>query len=370
MNKKEVTEIKKTYTKENTSISRICGCYVSADGEKISTFGQTFLVLPEEEQYKYFDIFKKVLSGGLEKNLLNIEYETRSEQSGGSQQKMLKLRDSMLKDENQLDEFYDRVIGSYEAESNYLILLIADAYDVMKKTSDGDELDESEEVYQYILCAICPVKLSAPGLSYAEESDEFHERQRDWIVQKPEYGFVYPAFNDRSADIHAALFYAKSSKKLPESLINELFGVSGVLSAEEQKDAFLKTLDDTIRPDYETAKNIYTNIIEKTNDLLEDGKPPVLTQEDICDAVEKSGTDQDSLQAFRRELASRAGKDVPVAAGNIVNNKACEIKTSSMSVKADVDQMEELEIQEVDGRKCIVIPVDKVLSVDGMKLGN
>ena len=32
MNKKEISEIKKQFTPENCSITRICGCYV--DGEK------------------------------------------------------------------------------------------------------------------------------------------------------------------------------------------------------------------------------------------------------------------------------------------------------------------------------------------------
>lgn len=371
MNKKEAAEIKKTYSKDNTSISRICGCYVSAEGEILSKFARTFLALPEEEQFKYFEIFKKVLSGGFEKNLINIEYSTESELSGGSQYKMLKLRDSLLKDENLLDDFYDRVITSYDATgTNYLILLIADAYDVPTKTSDGDDLDDSDEVYQYILCALCPVKLSEPGLSYAEEKDEFHERKRDWIVQKPECGFLYPAFNDRSADVHAALFYTKNAKKLPEELMEELFDEENVLSAEEQKEAFLKTLEDTVSPDYETAKNIYENIVKIGIEAAEEGKPPVFTQEELCGVIEESGVRTDDVKVFQKELASRAGKDATVAAGNLINNKMCEIKTAFMSIKADADEMENLETRDVDGRKCLVIPVEKIISVDGMVIGN
>ncbi|MFR9234878.1 MAG: DUF4317 family protein, partial [Eisenbergiella massiliensis] len=94
MNKKEVLEIRKQYTHEKCSISRICGCYV--DGEKnIKTqIKEAFLSLPEEETFKYFNIFKQTLSGTLGKNLLNLEFPLDSENPGGPQEFLLKLRDS------------------------------------------------------------------------------------------------------------------------------------------------------------------------------------------------------------------------------------------------------------------------------------
>lgn len=75
-----------------------------------------------------------------------------------------------------MDTFYDLVIENYSYVGNYLILVFHDAYDVMTKTSDNNKLDESEEVYEYLLCAICPVTLTKPGLGYREDENRIGPR--------------------------------------------------------------------------------------------------------------------------------------------------------------------------------------------------
>ena len=206
MNKKEVAEIKKQFTPSNCATTRICGCYVDGEKEKKTRIKEAFLSLPEEEMFKYFDIFRKCLSGTVGKNLLNMEFPLETEAEGGTQEFLLKLRDSRLTDDKMLEEFYDKVIACYDYAENYLILLIHAAYDIPGKSSDGSEMfDASDEVYDYVLCSICPVKLSKPGLSYHAEENSFHERTRDWVVELPADGFLFPAFNDRSTDIHSLL---------------------------------------------------------------------------------------------------------------------------------------------------------------------
>ena len=153
MIKQEINEIKRLYTPSNCSITRICGCYVDGEKNKKTTFKEAFLSLPEEEIFKYFELLRKTLSGTPVKNLLNLEFPLASEEEGGTQEFLLRLRDSKLKDDTILDEFYDKVIGSYEYVGNYLILIIHDAYDVPGKTTDGLTMeDASDTVYEYILC--------------------------------------------------------------------------------------------------------------------------------------------------------------------------------------------------------------------------
>ena len=99
MNKKEVLEIRKQFTNENCAITRICGCYVDAEKQIRTELKEAFLSLPEEEIYKYFEIFKKTLSGTPGKNLLNMEFPLDQEMPGGTQAWLLKLRNSRLTDE-------------------------------------------------------------------------------------------------------------------------------------------------------------------------------------------------------------------------------------------------------------------------------
>ena len=185
MTKQEISEIKKLFTPKNCSITRICGCYVDGEKNKKTELKQAFLALPEEEMFKYFEILRKSLSGTIGKNLLNLEFPLKSETEGGTQEFLLRLRDSRLKDDALLEQFYDRIIESYEYVGNYLILLIHDAYDVPGRTRDGIEMeDASDEVYDYILTCICPVDLSKPGLSYnAVENTEHRSAQHSVLFQ-------------------------------------------------------------------------------------------------------------------------------------------------------------------------------------------
>ena len=62
MNRAEVTEIKKQYTPDRCTIDRICGCYVNHEKKKLFTSSQAFPLIPDEEMYKYLEIFRRTLS--------------------------------------------------------------------------------------------------------------------------------------------------------------------------------------------------------------------------------------------------------------------------------------------------------------------
>lgn len=161
MNKKEIAEIKKQFTPANCTITRICGCYVDAEKNKKTKIKEAFLSLPEEEMFKYFDIFKKTMSGRLGKNLMNLDFPLSQEKEGGTQEFLMRIRASKLKNDELLEEFYDKVIENYDYHENYYIVLIHAVYDIPGKASDGTEMhDASEEIYEHILCSICPVNLS------------------------------------------------------------------------------------------------------------------------------------------------------------------------------------------------------------------
>jgi hypothetical protein len=158
MTRKELNEIKSQYTLEDCGILRLCGCYVDGERNKITQFNENFLNLPEEEKHKYFDIFKKTLSGTPGKNLVDMKFNVDAYADEGARTFLMNLRDSGLKDDRLLNEFYDRIINNYSYVGNYLILLINQVYDIPAVTTDNIEMDDaSDEVYSYILCSICHV---------------------------------------------------------------------------------------------------------------------------------------------------------------------------------------------------------------------
>ena len=247
MNKKEVLEIRKQFTPENCTITRICGCYVDHEKEKKMEMKKAFLSMPEEEAFKYFDIFKHTLSGTVGKNLMTMEFPLDQELKGGAQELLLRLRDTKLTDDLLLEEFYDKVIENYEFAENYYIILIHGVYDIPGKSSDGAEMfDASDEIYEHIMCCICPVKLSKAGLCYNAETNSIQDRIRDWIVEMPEVAFLFPQFNDRSTDIHGVLYYSKNTNELRDIFIDELLGCTAPRSAGGQKDSCNALVEETL----------------------------------------------------------------------------------------------------------------------------
>lgn len=369
MNKKEIAEIKKQFTQERCAITRICGCYVDGEKNKKTELKEAFLSLPEEEMFKYFAIFRKALSGTVGKNLLTMEFPLASEEAGGTQDFLMQLRASSLKDENLLEEFYDKIIENYYSVENYLILLIHAVYDIPGKSSDGEEMfDASDEVYDHILCCICPVTLSKPGLSYDEESNAFHTRICDRVVNMPNIGFLFPAFHDRSTDVHSLLYYAAKSEELRMEFVEPVLGCNLPLSAGDQKETFQTIVEETLGDacDYEVVKNIH----EKLNEMIEEKKdepdPVVLDRAEVKRLLEYSGVEEEKLSSFEEKYEEAAGTDTCFVASNVANTRQFEIKTPDVVVKVSPDRMDLVETKVINGRKCLVISLDNSVEVNGI----
>lgn len=371
MIKAEINEIKRLYTPSNCSITRICGCYVDGEKNKKAEFKEAFLSLPEEEIFKYFELLRKTLSGTLGKNMLNLEFPLVSEEAGGTQEFLLRLRDSKLKDDSLLDEFYNRIIGSYEYVGNYLILLVHDAYDVPGKTSDGLTMDDaSDTVFEYILCCICPVNLSKPGLSYDAQANEFHNRIRDWIVEMPDTGFLFPSFNDRCTDIHSALYYTKNPEEAHPEFVDGILGAVLPLSAGSQKETFQALIEETLGEDaeYEIVKNIHENLTEMMEEHKEIPEPLTLDKHQVRNLFEKSGVEEEKLTDFEMLYDAAAGENTSLMVSNVANTRTFEVKTPDVIVKVNPERADLVNTMLVEGRRCLVIELSDHVEVNGISI--
>lgn len=371
MIKQEINELKRLYTPSNCSITRICGCYVDGEKNKKTEFKEAFLSLPEEEIFKYFELLRKTLSGSLGKNLLNLDFPLASEQEGGTQTALLALRDSKLKDDALIEEFYDRVINTYEYVGNYLILLIHDAYDVPGKTTDGLTMDDaSDTVFEYIMCCICPVNLSKPGLSYDNINNEFHNRIRDWVVEMPETGFLFPSFNDRATDIHSTLFYSKNPEEAHSEFVENILGCTMPLSAGTQKEAFQALIEETLgdEVEYEVVKNIHENLTEMIEEHKEIPEPLTLDKHQVKSLFEKSGVKEEKLTDFDKLYDAAAGEDTSLFVNNVANVRTFEVKTPDVVVKVNPERADLVNTLQIDGKRCLVIEINDHVEVNGITI--
>lgn len=372
MIKQEVNELKRLYTPSNCSITRICGCYVDGEKNRKTEFKEAFLSLPEEEIFKYFELLRKTLSGTLGKNLLNLDFPLSSEEAGGTQEFLLKLRDSKLKDEELLSQFYDRIISSYEYVGNYLILIIHDAYDVPGKTTDGLTMeDASDSVFEYVLCCICPVNLSKPGLSYDAAANEFHNRIRDWVVEMPECGFLFPSFNDRASDIHSTLYYSKNPEEPHQEFVTDILGCSLPLTAGSQKETFQTLIEETLgeEADYEVVKSIHENLTEMIEEHKEIPEPLTLDKKQVKTLFEKSGVEEEKLETFDQLYDAAAGETTSLLVNNVANTRSFEVKTPDVVIKVNPERADLVTAMTVEGKRCLVIELSDQVEVNGIKVG-
>lgn len=371
MNKKEILEIRKQFTPQNCAITRICGCYVDHEKEKKTQLKKAFLSLPEEEAFKYFDIFKKTLSGTLGKNVINMEFPLEQEAPGGTQEFLLKLRDSKLQDDMLVEEFYDKVIENYVYDENYYIILIHAAYDVPGKSTDGMEMfDSSDIVYEHILCSICPVNLSKAGLSYNAMTNNIEDRIRDWLVEAPAKGFLFPAFTDRNSDIHGVLYYSKKPEELQPEFISNVLGSRVPLTAGDQKSGFQAIISDTLEEEcsFEVVKNIHDTLNEMIEEAKDSPDPLELSKPDVKRLLSESGVSQEKMEVFEEEFEAIMGEQKTVLASNIADTRSFQVKTADVVVKVNPDRSDLIETREIDGRKCLVIPIDDHLEVNGIEI--
>ncbi len=411
MNKKEVLELKSRLKKTGCTFTKMCGCYVNSDKEILVNFNETFLNLEEEEFYKYLEVAQKTLSGTVGNNLIELNFPLEEEKPGGKQQFLMGLRESKLKNEDLLATFYQLIIDSYDYDGNYLILAFHDAYDVMTKTSDNSKLDESEEVYEYLLVSICPVTLTKPGLGYLEDENRIGPRNRDWVVGAPDTGFIFPAFTDRSADIHSSMFYIKNAKEPHKELMELALGCPARSTATEQKNTFQSIIKNAI-PDSEESTKVFIDIQESLNQMIEeqavfaesskDDEPVILTNESVQEILQDNGIPEEVATKIETAYVENFSDEPPVI-DHLLDKKVlaeCEkrkvekalveqVQTLQVKLeearnaanlspedsfattdeitnenydvvlKVKPEKMDQIKSQIIDGQKCIVIPMDE-----------
>lgn len=371
MNKKEISEIKKLFANENSVISTICGCYVDGDKNKKSMMREAFLSLPQDEMHKYMAIFRKCMTGALGRNILNMEFADAATEVTVSQQKLMDLRDSELKDDAVLETFYDEIIANYNTADNYLILLVYGVYDVPGRTSDGIEMeDASDEIYRHILCCICPVKLSKPGLSYNSEQNGFHERIRDWVVDMPAMGFLYPAFNERSADVNSILYYSSKAEELKFDFVETVLGCTLPMTAGGQKETFQAIIQDTLGDEceFEVVKEIHEQLTELIEEKKDDETPLELGRKEVVNLLAASGVDNRKIEELENNFEEATGGSMtqPLLASNVASTRKFEIKTPDVVVQVKPDRTDLVETRMIDNVPYLLITLSDSVQVNGI----
>lgn len=370
MRKKDILELKRRLKKDHCTFTKMCGCYVNGEKHVILKFRETFLNLDEDEYFKYLEIAKKVLSGTIENNILELNFPTNEDLINEKQIFLMQLKNSQLKDDTILDNFYDSIIDNYDYTGNFLILIFHDAYDVITKTKDNAKIDESEEVYEYVLCAICPVSLSEPGLRYFEEDNKIKARIRDWVVETPTNGFVFPAFIDRSSDVNSIMYYTKNAKDTHPELMENALGCYSKQTATIQKETFQSIIKDSFSTDEKKAEKIFMEVQENLNNMLDEynaiyddteAEPISLTKDDIQSLLIESGVPEEITTKIEKSYVETFGDELPLVE-NLIDAKALKANEQIKREKHLEKQVEILQTRLEQVKKEVAVDNETPLS--------
>lgn len=372
MNEKEIGEIRRRVRRDRSNMTAIYGCYVNAQKEIVSEFKQSTGIMPENEAEKYFGLMKKVLSGSVGKNLLDIRFKTSQVANSAEHKLLMELRGDIANEENRL-ALYQKIIDNISFDNGFVILLGRDAYDVpFKSKDDTTQADASNETYTYLLCAVCPVKLTKPTLRYDAQEKTFHDGGANNVAAAPEVGFLFPAFDDRATNIYNALYYTRSPKDNYENLSQALFCVEPPKPAYEQKKSFEALLESALAEEcsLEVVQTVHDQI-RQSIDMHKESKvaePLLISKEEVKTALYTSGVSEASLSKFSVQFDEVFGFEAELHPKNIIDNKRFEIATPDVSIKVNPERSDLIETRVIGGVKYLLIPADETVEVNGVPI--
>ncbi|EEJ52720.1 DUF4317 domain-containing protein [Oribacterium sinus] len=371
MDKKGIAEVKKCFKKEDCRIDRMVSCFVNEEGEVISRFSDSFYALEDKELFKYCELFKQSLSGKLGRNLYTLAFPLEEEKEGGKQQELYQLLQSELKEEALYDAFFEKIRKNYPIPGKHLLLLAHGVYDVPKKTTDGLVLeDASENVYSFLLFTLCPVSLLKEGLCFDQQSDSFISRSEDFVVQKPEISFLYPAFHDRNSDIHELLYRCKKREDSLDSVPESLFGTPLPMGEKQQKHCFSKLVEEILQEDctFENIRLLQEELAELQNKENEEEREQSLPKNQVKALLEKAGATEEQLLNFSSLYEEELGeKNESLFLENLADSTLrLDSDNVHLRIKNEVSAI--LESRIIDGKEYLLLPISDNLECNGISI--
>ncbi|MBO5521228.1 MAG: DUF4317 family protein [Eubacterium sp.] len=203
----DMLELTRRMNPERSCFSRIAGAYMDADGYIDNTFNVHFLNLNNSDKKKNLAIAKTIPFSRTNDQLVEYRFSKQAEAPGSMYQLLAGIQDCGLKNDLLLEVLYEQIGKTYRADADYAIHVFHGVYDVPKKGSDGLEEWESEDVYDFLICAVSPLL-------------------EDYEVGKPDFGFLFPAFANRCAFLDAVDIFTGDAARPQQDLIRLLLGKS------------------------------------------------------------------------------------------------------------------------------------------------
>jgi len=371
MNKKEINEIKRNLDKDSGffTINHVVTACVDAEKKIKCMTNQMNNLIAEDESELIVAYLKKILSGSIGKNLLEYHFPNDAYLEGGAQLFMNEVLRSQLTNADLVQKYIDRIIEKMEYVSTYTVFVAHCTYAVISKNKNLESDIESDNNYNFLITAICPVNLRIDGLIYDEQTNSIAKKDTaDRIVDPPTDGFLFPLFSDRQSDINGVLYYTKNAKKPNSSIVEDLLGCEYSMSGVSEKATFHAIMNNVCGDelDLKVINTVNTKIQDIIDRNAHETDIPTVNSKDISTILWESGISQQKLEHLPKVYETALGEK-ELTCANLVDKKTV-LTVPGVTVNITKDGMEKVRTQTVGGRKCLVIELgDEKMQVNGLE---
>lgn len=375
MRPEEIRRIRKRIEPTLNNFRSIYGCYVNAAGEIVTTMEIPVLDMKTEEREMYAAVLKKVLSGKAGRNQISLEFPADKVGSSDEHRLLMALKSTQLRDESMRELMYQRIIGSLDMDGeSYVIILAADTYDLRAKDVKNEEWsEESNEQFEYFICAICPVKTSKAALRYLPGQQEFRGISTGTLLAPPAIGFIFPVLDEGGSDIYQVQYYTRSTSVNHGELITALFMIDNPpMAADVQKETFNFTLAEALGKEcsLDVVTTLQAKLSAKAEEIQEES--PSETAEvfigDIEDILSDKGVSDEKIKDFGESVGKRFDGAETLNIGNLIQKRSFEVRTPETRIITDPENALRIKTKEIDGVTYILVPAGESVSVNGVEI--
>ncbi|MED4462211.1 DUF4317 domain-containing protein [Metabacillus fastidiosus] len=381
MNKKDIANIRKQFKLNNQfmKIREIFNVYVKKEsGEIYHQVSQPFEMLEQEAQELFLANFKKVLTGHLDAKLFELKFRRDAEDS--TQRILFEgVRAETTDDwEEYMLKIVEKMFAHVAYEFDTMVTFIRGEYQKVTKKRDLESEEGGDDaVYssEFILCSLNKTDQPKKALLFDYVEKEFKSNNAvDPIINltAPLTGFMFPAFNDNSADVNHILYYGGKVNQPDDYFIEEVLQCEDIITAVEEKDSFEQILKVVVGDeiDSEIISNVYEEIdkIVQENEENEESESPTLDYRDIGRILQVSG-----VENVDTEKVEQAFKNVvddvnhEIKASSIVP-KSIKINTKIADVSISPQDLKNVKYITYNGKRCLLLEVDEDVVVEGFRL--
>lgn len=381
MNKKDIANIRKQFKLDNhfMNIREIFNVYVKKEsGEIYHQVSQPFLLLEQEAQELFLENFKKVLTGHLDAKLFELKFKRDVEDS--TQSILFEgLRAESTEDwkENML-----RIVGKMFAHAAYdfdtVVTFIRGEYQKATRKRDMEsEEGGDDEVYssEFILCSLNKTDQPKRVLLFDYIEKEFKSNNAvDPIINltSPLTGFLFPAFNDNSADVNHILYCGGKVNQPDDSFIEEVLNCEEIITAVEDKDSFEQILKIVMgdEVDSNVISNVYEEIdkIVQENEESDESESPMLDSRDIERILEVSGVENVDTAKVEHAFKSVVDDEKHEIKASSIIPKSIKINTKVADLTVSPKELKNIKYITYNGKRCLLVELDEDVVVEGFRL--